>query len=113
MVILGPTGRNVAAGMSGGTAYILDLDESLVNRELVELREVPADEVEGLKDLIQKHADETGSAVAARLLTGWDAALSRFARVMPHDYKRVQEAARRAEREGLDVNEAVMAAAHG
>jgi glutamate synthase (NADPH/NADH) large chain len=66
-----------------------------------------------LNELIQRHHTETGSAVAARLLADWDSALSRFARVMPHDYKRVLDAARRAELEGLDINEAVMAAAHG
>jgi glutamate synthase (NADPH/NADH) large chain len=74
---------------------------------------VDAADADLLRGLIERHHAETGSAVAARLLTDWDAALPRFAKVMPHDYKRVLEAARRAEREGLDVNEAVMAAAHG
>jgi glutamate synthase (NADPH) large chain len=62
---------------------------------------------------VQRHLDETGSAVAARLLAGWASALGRFGKVMPKDYKRVLAAARRAERDGLDVNEAVMAAARG
>jgi len=112
VVVLGKTGRNFAAGMSGGIAYLLDPDPRRVNTGMADLE--PVDDGGGmLRRLIERHHAETGSVVAARLLTDWDAALPRFARVMPHDYKRVQEAARRAEREGLDVNEAVMAAAHG
>ena len=62
---------------------------------------------------MQRHHGETGSAVAAGLLADWPAALGRFGKVMPKDYKRVLAAAQRAERDGLDVNEAVMAAAQG
>ena len=113
VVVLGRTGRNFAAGMSGGTAYLLDPDERRVNLQMADLEEVGARDGEVLRELVERHHTETGSPVAARLLTDWDAALPRFRKVMPHDYKRVQEAARRAEREGLDVNEAVMAAAHG
>ena len=113
VVVLGRTGRNFAAGMSGGTAYLLDPDPRRVNTEMADLEPVDAADADLLRGLIERHHAETGSAVAARLLTDWDAALPRFAKVMPHDYKRVLEAARRAEREGLDVNEAVMAAAHG
>jgi len=113
VVVLGGTGRNFAAGMSGGTAYLLDPDPRRVNTGMADLEPVGANDAGLLRGLIERHHAETGSAVAARLLTDWDAALPRFARVMPRDYKRVQEAARRAEREGLDVNEAVMAAAHG
>ena len=113
MVVLGTTGRNFAAGMSGGTAYLLDPDLRRVNTGMADLEPVTAADADVLRDLVQRHHAETGSAVAARLLTDWDAALDRFAKVMPHDYKRVQEAARRAEQEGLDINEAVMAAAHG
>jgi glutamate synthase (NADPH) large chain len=113
VVVLGKTGRNFAAGMSGGTAYLLDPDPRRVNTGMADLEPVAAADAELLRALVQRQHDETGSPVAARLLTDWDAALPRFAKVMPHDYKRVQEAARRAEREGLDVNEAVMAAAHG
>jgi glutamate synthase (NADPH/NADH) large chain len=105
VVILGPTGRNVAAGMSGGTAYILDLDESLVNRELVELREVPADEAEGLRELVQKHADETGSAVAEQLLGNWEQSVTRFTEIMPSDYRLVLEAQQEAREEGLTEDE--------
>jgi glutamate synthase (NADPH/NADH) large chain len=113
VVVLGRTGRNFAAGMSGGVAYLLDPDPRRVNMGMAGLELVGARDGEALRALVARHHTETGSAVAARLLTDWDAALPRFRKVMPHDYKRVQEAARRAEREGLDVNEAVMAAAHG
>jgi glutamate synthase (NADPH) large chain len=113
VVVLGPTGRNFAAGMSGGIAYLLDPDPDLVNTEMADLE--PVTEQDGLviEDLVRRHQAETGSSVAARLLADWPAALARFARVMPRDYQRVLAAQRRAERDGLDVNEAVMAAARG
>jgi len=113
VVVLGPTGRNFAAGMSGGIAYLLDPDRGLVNTDMAELE--PLSQADGLviEDLVRRHHAETGSAVAAALLADWPAALGRFARVMPRDYQRVLAAQRRAERDGLDVNEAVMAAAQG
>jgi glutamate synthase (NADPH/NADH) large chain len=111
-VILGPVGRNFAAGMSGGIAYVLDLKRHRVNPEMVDLDPVDTEEdAKFLRDVVERHYTETGSAVAARLLSDWD--VSRFTKVMPKDYKRVLSAASQAEREGRDVNEAVMAAAHG
>jgi glutamate synthase (NADPH/NADH) large chain len=112
-VVLGPAGRNFAAGMSGGVAYLLDPDPRLVNTELADLEPLPPGDADFLRGLVARHLAETGSAVAAGLLAGWDAAAGRFGRVMPKDYKRVLAAASRAEREGRDVNQAVMAAAHG
>jgi glutamate synthase (NADPH/NADH) large chain len=110
VAVLGPVGRNFAAGMSGGIAYLLDPDPRQINAEMADLEPLGPEDGEFLADLIGRHLAETGSAVAARLLADWDAALLRFGRVMPTDYKRVLDAARRAEREGLDVHEAVMAA---
>ncbi|RYJ03234.1 MAG: glutamate synthase subunit alpha, partial [Actinomycetales bacterium] len=101
VVILGPTGRNVAAGMSGGTAWVLDLDHSLVNPEMVELRDVADEHVEELKELITKHHQETGSAVAEQLLGAWEHSLTRFTEVMPVNYRKVLEAQKQAESEGL------------
>ena len=101
VVILGPTGRNVAAGMSGGTAYVLDLDHSLVNPELVELRPVPEDAAEALHDLVRKHQQETGSTVAEQLLGRWEQSLERFTEIMPVNYRKVLEAQEQAESEGL------------
>jgi glutamate synthase (NADPH) large chain len=113
VVILGPTGRNVAAGMSGGIAYVIDLDEQRLNREMVDLDPLEDDDRAFLRDIVTKHAAETGSTVAASLLADWDDAVERFAKIMPRDYKRVLEAARAAERDGVDVDAAIMAAAHG
>jgi glutamate synthase (NADPH) large chain len=113
VVVLGPVGRNFAAGMSGGIAYLLDPDPLRVNTQMADLEPVTAEDGDFLHELIGRHQGETGSAVATALLADWEAALPRFSRVMPRDYKRVLLAASRAEREGLDVSEAVMAAASG
>jgi glutamate synthase (NADPH) large chain len=113
VVVLGRTGRNFAAGMSGGVAYLLDPDPGRVNLEMVDLEPLDASDAALLRRLAERHMAETGSAVAGRLLADWEQALARFVKVMPKDYKRVLAAASRAELEGRDVNEAVMAAAHG
>jgi glutamate synthase (NADPH/NADH) large chain len=113
VAILGPVGRNFAAGMSGGIAYLLDPDPRRVNTEMADLEPLTDEDGLVLLDLLRRHHAETGSAVAARLLAQWPAALARFGRVMPTDYKRVLAAQERAERDGTDVGEAVMAAASG
>ncbi len=90
-VVLGPTGRNFAAGMSGGIAFVLDGDrgfERRCNHELVGLEELDAGDHETLRALVEEHRERTGSTVAERLLADWDAALDRFVKVIPHDYKR-------------------------
>ena len=111
VVILGPVGRNFAAGMSGGVAYVFDLPRIRVNMEMVDLDQVEEDDAKFVREVVERHHAETGSAVAARLLADWDP--GRFTKVMPKDYKRVLSAASQAEREGRDIDEAVMAAAHG
>ena len=105
VVILGATGRNLAAGMSGGQAYVLDLDASLVNPEMVELREVEGEAVDRLHELITKHHQETGSPVAEELLEHWQDAVARFTEVMPTNYRKVLEAREQAESEGLSETE--------
>ncbi|MEU4510319.1 glutamate synthase large subunit [Nonomuraea wenchangensis] len=110
-VVLGPTGRNFAAGMSGGIAYLLDLKQERVNREMVAVEELSAADAEFLKEVVEKHFAETGSPVAKELLADWEAALGRFGKIMPTDYKRVLAAAEAARIEGRNVDEAVMAAA--
>jgi glutamate synthase (NADPH/NADH) large chain len=114
-VILGATGRNIGAGMSGGTAFILDLDRSLVNPELVEIEQVEADQIDGLLTVLRRHYELTGSVVAQGLLATADSdpvtMLARFSVIMPRDYKRVIEATKAALAEGRDVDEAVMSAA--
>jgi glutamate synthase (NADPH/NADH) large chain len=116
VVVLGPTGRNFAAGMSGGVAFVLDLDQGRVNPELVELRPVDGDAAEELEALVRRHLEETDSAVAAQLLDDWPASLQRFTEVMPSDFKRVLEAKAEALEEGLTEDEAatkMMEALHG
>ena len=91
VVVLGPTGLNFAAGMSGGLAYVLDVDGEFrerCNTELVGFDTITPDDALGLRDLIAEHAARTGSPVAAGVLDGWDVQLQRFVKVMPHDYKR-------------------------
>jgi len=108
VVVLGPTGRNFAAGMSGGKAFVLDLVPTRVNPELVDLAPLTPDEQNVLRGLVGKHLAETGSAVADRLLADWPAAVGRFTAVVPRDYKRVMELIRTAEAAGRNVDEAVM-----
>ena len=92
VVVLGPTGRNFAAGMSGGIAYVFDPDQKLLincNLELVELEKVEAaDDIDELKTLMQNHQKYTGSETARRVLSDWDTNLASFVKVMPVDYKR-------------------------
>ncbi|MBB4689356.1 glutamate synthase large subunit [Amycolatopsis jiangsuensis] len=113
MVVLGRIGRNFAAGMSGGVAYVLDLPVHRVNPEMVDLDPLDTEDTDFLREAVEKHYNETESAVARELLADWDAAVDRFGKVMPKDYKRVLAAQVQAERDGRDVNEAIMEAAHG
>ncbi|MFD9963554.1 glutamate synthase large subunit [Amycolatopsis sp. NPDC058986] len=113
MVVLGQIGRNFAAGMSGGIAYVLDLPAHRVNPEMVDIDPLDSEDVAFLRSTLEKYYNETESAVARALLADWDAATDRFGKVMPKDYKRVLAAQAKAERDGRDVNEAIMEAAHG
>ena len=114
VVVLGPTGRNFAAGMSGGIAYVLDVAgdfERRCNRAMVQLTEVNAEpEIEALKHLIFRHAELTGSGPAAQILLKWDQWLPRFVRVIPYDYQRVLEAQNEMTRLGLTLEQASLAA---
>jgi len=107
VVVLGRTGRNFAAGMSGGVAYVLDLSPVLVNPELVEIGPVDVASASVLCESIAEHVRETGSAVGAALLADWSAALVRFSQVMPRDYRRALLARAEAERDGLDEDATV------
>ncbi|SDN73486.1 glutamate synthase large subunit [Actinacidiphila guanduensis] len=115
-VVLGTTGRNFAAGMSGGIAYVLDLDPGSVNPGMVEVEQLTADDITWLHDVVRRHFEETGSTVAERLLADWGAALTRFGKVMPRDYKAVLAAKNAAEQAGLSESETtakMMEAANG
>jgi glutamate synthase (NADPH/NADH) large chain len=106
-VILGATGRNLGAGMSGGTAYIYKLDEKLVNRESLaagelELGPLGSGDAEILRDLLQQHLTHTDSALASSLLDDFESEASNFVRVMPRDYAAVLQTRQDAVAEGLD-----------
>ena len=108
VVVLGRTGRNFAAGMSGGRAFMLDINPANVNTEMVDILAVPQDQRETLKSHISKFHAETGSEIASELLKSWDESISRISLVMPRDYARVLEAMERATREGLPIDKFVM-----
>ena len=115
-VILGETGRNFGAGMSGGVAFVLDKDGMLqtrLNTEMVDIEAIADDDAEQLRSLVSAHFTETGSAVAERLLNDWETSIEWFTKVMPTDYRRVLDAQRRAEEQGLDPVATIMEAAHG
>jgi glutamate synthase (NADPH/NADH) large chain len=111
VVVLGPTGRNFAAGMSGGVAYVLDLDPARVNKEMVDLEPLSMEDSSELRAIVERHFAETGSPVAEGLLADWPRRSAAFSKVMPRDYKRVLRATRMAEQSGANVDEAIMEAA--
>jgi glutamate synthase (ferredoxin) len=114
VVVLGPTGRNFAAGMSGGIAYVLDEDGDFhhrCNHQMIELETLDdPDECEQVWKLIQRHQTYTQSARAARILARWVQMAPRFVKVMPRDYKRVLQCLKRVEASGLSGDQAIMAA---
>jgi glutamate synthase (ferredoxin) len=113
VVILGKTGRNFAAGMSGGVAYVYDGDGSFpisCNTEMVELIPVEEDDGQLLFDMVKKHFEYTGSRKAKSLLNNWKTSLSLFVKVMPKDYKRMLHAIKKAYSEGYTGDEAIMSA---
>jgi glutamate synthase (NADPH) large chain len=116
VVVLGPTGRNFGAGMSGGIAYVWDPEGLLAGRlngEMVDLEALDDLDRTWLVGIIHRHREETGSSVADRLLADWQYQVRSFVKVMPRDYKRVLTAIKVAEERGDDIDQAVMAAAKG
>ena len=113
VIVLGSTGRNFAAGMSGGMAFVLDLQPSLVNTEMVDLLSLPATKEEFVRSSISNFFVETGSQIAKDLLADWEKSKSRITLIMPRDYARVLEVMAKAQREGLPVDSAVMAEING
>ena len=103
VVVLGETGRNFAAGMSGGVAFVLDEEdrfESLCNKDMVGLEAVESEEdVELLRGMVERHLQWTGSERARRVLKDWDELLPKFVKVMPDDLKRVLRERQEAELE--------------
>lgn len=112
-VILGPTGRNFAAGMSGGIAFVYNPHREFhanVNPEMVILENLDNGDSDWLKELLRRYITETSSSLANTLLEDWDNSVTNFTKVVPVDYKRVIEAAEAAKNAGLDETAAVMAA---
>jgi len=106
VVVLGKTGRNFAAGMSGGVAYVLDEDgtfPSHVNKGMVEVEPLDEKDLATVRELIQRHFDYTHSAVAWRLLSGWKETVKQLVRVMPVEYRQVLA------KQHLDTDEARLA----
>jgi glutamate synthase (NADPH/NADH) large chain len=119
VVVLGPTGRNFAAGMSGGVAYVYDPDSRfpwLVNYEMVQIEPLDRQERAWLREIVERHYGLTNSTLAQGLLRDWDNEVDRFQKVMPQDYKRVLTVMQEAEETGLSSEATltrVMEAAHG
>jgi glutamate synthase (ferredoxin) len=114
VVVLGPTGRNFAAGMSGGIAYVLDEAGDFprnCNLEMVKLFKLEdAEEIEAVRELIRKHAEYTKSERSWKVLALWDEMVPKFVKVYPNDYRRVIETQQQFKQSGLSDEEAVMAA---
>ena len=114
VVILGPTGRNFAAGMSGGIAYVLDEERDFhlhCNQEMVDMEPLQVEEeIAALKAAVQRHVHYTGSSVGKKVLGRWDDTLPRFVKVFPRDYRRMLAALEQARATGLSGDEAVMVA---
>jgi len=114
VVILGPTGRNFAAGMSGGVAYVLDEAGDFprrCNQQMVGLEKLQdADEIEAVWKMIQRHQSYTKSERAANILAAWQSCVPKFVRVMPKDYQRVLQSLKKVQSQGLSGDDAVMAA---
>jgi glutamate synthase (ferredoxin) len=114
VVVLGQTGRNFAAGMSGGVAYVLDLNGDFAkqaNVSMVGLEKVEKpSEVAELRAIVQRHVDYTKSARGQQVLADFDTFVPKFVKVLPKDYKRMLACIEKAEAQGLTGDEAVMAA---
>ena len=114
VVVLGKTGRNFGAGMSGGIAYILDEDGDFaihLNDEMADMGPVEeAESIAELKEMVERHVAHTKSGLGQRVLDEWDVMLPKFVKVMPRDYRKMLEAFKRVEERGLSGDEAELTA---
>ena len=110
VLVLGKIGRNFAAGMSGGYAYILDCDERYVNKGLVELRPANNDDLKRIKELVEQHVLHTNSRKGRHILENWNNFANRFTKVVPVAYEEMHAAIERFKGEGLSTEEAQLAA---
>ena len=111
-VILGSTGRNLAAGMSGGVAYVLDENHDLyqrLNGELVTMSELSeSHDIDVVKSLIEKHVAETGSARGKMILSDWDNSVKSFKKIIPNDYAKMLKLIAEEESNGVEHDDAVL-----
>lgn len=113
VAVLGPTGRNFGAGMSGGVAYVLDEDgtfRSKFNSEMAEIETLDNEDVAELKEMIENHVKYTSSELGKKILADFENKLPKFHKIMPRDYKRMITMIKKVESEGLSGEEALMAA---
>ena len=111
VVVLGKTGRNFAAGMSGGVAYILDFDEVYCNKSMVLLEKIESqEELSEIKKMIEKHVTATRSPLGKKIIADWEGYSQKFTKVIPEDYKRMLENIAKAHKAGLNGEEALMEA---
>ena len=110
VLVLGKIGRNFAAGMSGGYAYILDCDERYVNTGLVELRPANNDDLKRIKELVEQHVLHTNSTKGRHILENWNNFANRFTKVVPVAYEEIHAAIERFKEQGLSLEEAQLAA---
>ena len=110
VLVLGKIGRNFAAGMSGGYAYILDCDERYVNTGLVELRPANNDDLKRIKELVEQHVLHTNSTKGRHILENWNNFVNRFTKVVPVAYEEMHAAIERYKEQGLSLEEAQLAA---
>ncbi len=112
-MVLGTIGRNFGAGMSGGVAFVLDLDPRLINSDMVDVLTLSPARSKQAYELLTKFAAETSSPIASELLADWEMESLRISLVMPRDYAKVLAIMEKAEREGLNVDDAIMEATRG
>ena len=110
VLVLGKIGRNFAAGMSGGYAYILDCDERYINTGLVELRPANNDDLKRIKELVEQHVLHTNSSKGRHILENWNNFVNRFTKVVPVAYEEMHAAIERYKEQGLSLEEAQLAA---
>ena len=110
VLVLGKIGRNFAAGMSGGYAYILDCDERYVNTGLVELRPANNDDLKRIKELVEQHVLHTNSTKGRHILENWNNFANRFTKVVPVAYEEMHAAIERFKEQGMSLEEAQLAA---
>lgn len=113
VVVLGTTGKNFAAGMSGGVAYVLDEDGSFegnLNKEMVQFTNLDEEAIVEVKALIEEHVENTGSPKGKELLSNFENYVPKFVKIIPNDYKRMLETIKAKEAQGLEGEEALIAA---